>query len=161
MMVETKVEPKVVHSTFVVERSFPKPPETVFAAFSDAAKARQWYARGDHHEIQEFSLDFRVGGKQSLRYVLGPDTPVAGVVINNQGIYEEIQPNERIVTAFTMDMDGRRISASLVTVELLPSGTGTDLILTSQGAYFEGGPGPQMIEAGWRSLMEKLAKELA
>ena len=28
-------QPKIIHSTFVVERSFPKPPETVFAAFAD------------------------------------------------------------------------------------------------------------------------------
>src|SRR5437764_15420329 len=74
--------PKVIHSTFVVERSFPQPPETVFAAFADPAKARRWYASGDGHEVEEFTSDFRVGGRQLLRYRLGPQTPVAGMIIN-------------------------------------------------------------------------------
>ena len=68
-------QPKAVHSTFVVERSFSKPPETVFRAFADPNKARRWYAEGEGHQLQEFTSDFRVGGAQTLRYVLGPQHP--------------------------------------------------------------------------------------
>ena len=153
-------QPKVVHSTFVVERHFTKPPETVFAAFADPAKARRWYAEGEGHELQEFTSDFRVGGTQSLRYKLGPKTPVAGMTIHNQARYQEIQPNRRIVTATTMDLEEQRILASLVTVELLPNGSGTDMVLTQQGVYFTSGLSPAMIEAGWRGLLETLAREL-
>jgi uncharacterized protein YndB with AHSA1/START domain len=153
-------QPKVVHSTFVVERSFPNPPQTVFAAFSDPAKMRRWYGEGDGHNVEEFASDFRVGGAQTLRYRLKEGTPVAGMTINNEGRFQEIQPNQRIVTAATMDLSGKRILASQVTVELLPNGDGTDLILTHQGAFFEGGLTPGMLEAGWRALLEKLAQEL-
>jgi uncharacterized protein YndB with AHSA1/START domain len=153
-------QPKVIHSTFVVERSFPKPPETVFAAFSDPAKARRWYGEGDGHKVEEFTSDFRVGGVQTLRYLLKEGTPVAGMMINNQARFQEIQPNQRIVTATTMDLSGKRILASQVTIELLPNGSGTDLILTHQGAFFEGGLTPEMLEAGWQTLLEKLAREL-
>jgi uncharacterized protein YndB with AHSA1/START domain len=153
-------QPKVIHSTFVVERTFPKPPETVFAAFADPAKARRWYAEGEGHALDTFTSDFRVGGTQTLRYRLGPGTPVAGMTINNQAHYQEIQPNRRIVTAQTMDLENKRILAAQVTVELLPNGNGTDLILTNQGAFFEGGLSPEMLEAGWRGLLEKLAGEL-
>jgi len=52
------------------------------------------------------------------------------------------------------------ISVSLGTVELLPSKTGTNLILTFQSAFLEGADGPEMREAGWRGLLDKLAKEL-
>lgn len=159
-MVETQVEPKVVHSTFVVERSYSKPPETVFAAFADPAKLKRWYGAGEQHEVLQFSSDFRVGGTHTQTYKLGPQTPVAGLVIDNRAIWQDIQPNQRIVAAYTMDMGDKRISASLVTVELLPEGGGTRLVLTSQGAYFEGGPGPAMIEAGWNSLADKLGREL-
>jgi uncharacterized protein YndB with AHSA1/START domain len=152
--------PKVVHSTFVVERSFPKPPETVFAAFSDPAKARRWYGEGDGHNLEEFTSDFRVGGALTQRYKLKAGTPVAGMTINNQSRFQEIVPNQRIVTASTMDLETKRILASQVTIELLPNGSGTDLILTQQGAFFESGLTPEMLEAGWKGLMEKLAAEV-
>ena len=37
-------EQSVVHSTFVIERSYPKPPGRVFGAFADAALKRRWFA---------------------------------------------------------------------------------------------------------------------
>lgn len=153
-------QPKVIHSTFVVERTFPKPPETVFAAFADLAKARRWYAEGKEHELLEFTVDFRVGGTQTLRYRLGSKAPVAGMTIHNQARYQDIQPNRRIVTATTMDLEDKRILAAQVTVEFLPNGIGTDLILTNQGAFLESGLSPEMLETGWRGLLENLASEL-
>lgn len=153
-------EAKVIHSTFVVERTFSKAPEKVFAAFADAASARRWYAEGEGHALEEFASDFRVGGMQTLRYKLAAGTPVAGMTINNQARFVEIRPDERIVMATTMDLEGKRILAAQVTVELAPNGNGTDLILTNQGAFLEAGLTPEMLEAGWRGLLNKLASEL-
>jgi uncharacterized protein YndB with AHSA1/START domain len=59
-----------------------------------------------------------------------------------------------------MSMDGRPFSVSLATIELLPSDTGTDLILTHQGVYLEGADGPEMRKGGWEFLLNKLVKEL-
>jgi uncharacterized protein YndB with AHSA1/START domain len=154
-------EQSVIHSTFVIERSFPKTPEQVFAAFSDPAKKRRWFAEDEGHDVEEFEIDFQVGGSQHLQYRFKAGTPFPGVEIVNQGSYLEIVPNRRIVTASTMALGGRRFSASLVTFELLPANTGTDLICTHQGAFFEGADGPQIREAGWRTLLDKLATELA
>ena len=59
-----------------------------------------------------------------------------------------------------MTVGEKCISASLVTVEFLPSETGTDLIFTHQGAFFEGADGPEMREEGWRKLLEQLTEEV-
>ncbi len=52
----------VVHSTFSIERTYPSPPSRVFAAFSDQATKRRWFVEGADVEVEEFTLDFRVGG---------------------------------------------------------------------------------------------------
>jgi uncharacterized protein YndB with AHSA1/START domain len=154
-------EQAVIHSTFVVERSYPKPPEVVFSAFADAAKKRRWFVDGHNNEVEEFEMDFRVGGSERTRYRLGDDTPFKGVALTNEGSYQDIVLNERVVTASTMSLGDKRISASLVTIELLPTEKGTDLICTHQGAFFEGADGPKMREAGWGRLFDHLGKELA
>jgi uncharacterized protein YndB with AHSA1/START domain len=155
-MTETKVEPKVVHATCVVERSFSKPAGLVFAALSDPNKVRRWMGGSEHSELLEFGCEFREGGKQIFKYKMGPGTPIAGEEILNEGRFQQIVMGERIVTASTMKMSGRIFSASQVTFELVPTDKGTDLILTHQGAFFEGSDGPAMREQGWNALMDKL-----
>jgi uncharacterized protein YndB with AHSA1/START domain len=150
-------ESSVVHNTFVIERTYPKSPERVFAAFADPAKKRRWFADGPNQPAEDFAMDFRVGGTERTQSRLGPSTPFPGVALINEGSYQDIVPNRRIVTSSTMTLGERRISASLVTVELLPRDESTELILTHQAAFFEGADGPQMREAGWRQLLDRLA----
>lgn len=151
----------VTHSTFVIERSYPTKPERVFAAFADPAKKRRWFAEGESHEIEEFEMDFRAGGIERSRYRFKEGTPFPGTTLANDAVYQDIVPNHRVVLASTMTLGDRRISASLTTVEFLPTEKGTDLIFTHQGAFFEGSDGPQMREQGWRKILERLTKELA
>ena len=154
-------EQSVIHSTFVIERSYPKSPERVFVAFADPAKKRRWFAEGEGHDLDEFEVDFRIGGSERVRYRLNENTPFPGIPITHQGRYQDIVPNKRIVTASTMDFGEKRATATLLTVEFLPASEGTDLIITHQGAYLEWPDGSRIIEAGWRKLVDTLAAELA
>lgn len=150
----------VTHSTFVIERSYPTAPERVFDAFADPVKKRRWYAESKSHEVEEYEMDFRVGGTDRARYRFKEGSPFPGVAMTNHSTYQDIVPNRRIVIAYAMAMGDKPFSASQATFELLPSGKGTNLIFTEQGAFFENSDGPQMREAGWRHLLEQLAKEL-
>ena len=152
-------QPSVIHSTFVIERSYPAPPQRVFAAFADPTRKRRWFVEGEGHAVEHFEMDFRVGGKESARFRFKEGTPLKGIACTNDTSYLDIVPNRRVVLASTMAVGEKCISASLVTVELLPSETGTDLILTHQGAFFEGADGPEMREEGWRKLLERLTRE--
>jgi uncharacterized protein YndB with AHSA1/START domain len=151
----------VVHNTFVIERVYPKSPERVFAAFADPAKKRRWFAEGETHDLEEFAMEFRVGGAERVRCRLKPGTSVPGVVLTNEGIFQDIVSNARIVTASRMILGDRPISASLVTIELRPMDRQTTLICTHQAAFFEGADGPRIREGGWRALLDRLANELA
>ncbi len=154
-------ESTVIHSTFVIERTYPKPPEVVFRALADPASKRRWFAEGSSHEVEDFSTDFRVGGSEGARYRFKKGTPFEGVALASDGRYQDILPDRRVVIASTMTLGEKCISAALVTFELLPADGGTDLIFTHQGAFFEGADGPQIREGGWRYLLEQLANELA
>ena len=154
-------EPTVIHDTFVLERSYPVAPKRVFAAFADTAQKRRWFIESDHHAVEHYEMDFRVGGKETARIRLGPGTPVAGLACSNDITYLGIVPDRRIVFVSTMSIEDRCISASLGTFGLLPTETGTDLIFTHQAAFFEGSDGPAMRKAGWESMFERLTAELA
>jgi len=154
-------ERSVIHSTFVIERSYSATPERVFAAFADPARKRHWM-RGDNTlELQELEMDFRVGGWDRIRYLHHEGNPFPGTAMANDATYLDIVPNRRIVMAYSMAIDGRRFSTSLATFELLPTDAGSKLIFTEQAAFFEGADGAQMRESGWRTLLEKVADELA
>jgi uncharacterized protein YndB with AHSA1/START domain len=96
------------------------------------------------------------------KYKLRPGTPVAGMIITNEGRYQDIVPERLIVTAATMDLGEKRILVSLLTADFLETTNGTDLVLTHQGVYLSGPSGltPPMIEAGWNELLASLQTEL-
>ena len=145
----------MTHGTFVIERNYPVAPERVFAAFSDPAKKHRWFVDDEASGVEDFGMDFRVGGVERKRF-----SNKYGVFTNDT-VYLDIVPNRRIVFAYTMSMGDRRFSSSQATVELLATEKGTNLIFTDQGAYFEGSDGPKMRQDGWQVLLESLAKELA
>ena len=146
----------VTHATFTVERTYPAPPEEVFAAWAEPRAKAQWFASADALDSGEFELDFRVGGHELNRG--GPD---GGPVFTYDARYYDIVDNERIVYAYEMHMDDARISVSLATIELAPDGAGTTLVLTESGAFLDGHDTPEQREGGTGTLLDALGKALA
>jgi uncharacterized protein YndB with AHSA1/START domain len=148
-------ERSVTHATFVIERTYDAPPARVFAAFADPAIKQRWFGGPDDGAPAEYELDFRVGGRELSRGA----TP-GGPVYVFDALYQDIVPNERIVTTYYMLLDDARISVSLATIELKPEGAGTRLTLTEQGAYLDGLDQPAQREHGTRELLDALGLEL-
>ncbi|MFL5478387.1 MAG: SRPBCC family protein [Gemmatimonadaceae bacterium] len=153
----TMTKPSVTHATYVIERTYPVSPARTFDAFSDPEKKRRWFA-GYRAPAGDFEMDFRVGGRERTRSIIDGG-PHKGTVLTNETVYQDIVPDKRIVFAYSMLLGDRRISASLVTVELIPKGDGTSLIFTDQGAYFEGADGVEMRRQGWEQIIDRLEKE--
>ena len=153
-------ERSVIHNTFVIERSYAVTPERAFAAFANPDQKRLWFAEGKSHDVEDYHLDFRVGGKERIQSRFKEGTPFPGVPLINELTYQDIVPDKRIVVASIMSIGDNRISASQSTFELLPEGSRTKLVFTDQTAFFEGADGPAMRQEGWRHILDQLEKHL-
>jgi uncharacterized protein YndB with AHSA1/START domain len=142
------------HAMFTVERTLEAPPSRVFAAWSDRTAKARWFT-GTAEPGEGYQLNFEVGGHEVNR-AEAPD----GFLDTYDARYAEIVPDRRIAYSYTMDRGETRISVSVTTVELIASGTGTALILTEQGAFFDEGHKPQYREEGTHSLIDSLAEAL-
>jgi uncharacterized protein YndB with AHSA1/START domain len=105
-------ERSVTHATFVVERSYDASPARVFAAWATPKAKARWFVGPDEWEASDHELDFRVGGRERVS-----GGPKGGPVHAFDARYQDIVPNERIVSTYDMHLDETRISVSLATVE--------------------------------------------
>jgi uncharacterized protein YndB with AHSA1/START domain len=146
----------ISHDTIAIERTFDATPAQVFRAFADPVSKARWFA-GDPSFIDErFELDFRVGGRETSFARLAD----GGSTVLYDARYEDIVLDVRIVVAYTMLMDARRISASLQTIELLPVGHQTRLILTEQMAILDGLDSAAARRHGIGELLDALDAEV-
>jgi uncharacterized protein YndB with AHSA1/START domain len=143
------------HATFVIDRTFEASPAQVFNAFADPTEKARWFVGPESWRSSDHSLDFRVGGREHLSS-LAPN----GVTHVYGAIYQDIVPDRRIVSSYEMHLGEQRISVSLSTIELIPEGDHTRLILTEQDAFLDGTEVPGDRERGTHELLDNLAAEL-
>ena len=82
-------------------------------------------------------MEFRVGGSERFSYRFKEGHPIAGSGIANESNYQDIVPEKRIVTTTRMSLNEKPILVAVLTLEFVPSATGTDLVFTNQGTYID------------------------
>jgi uncharacterized protein YndB with AHSA1/START domain len=143
------------HGTFVITRTYPAPPDRVFAAWASREAKAQWF--GAPGEVNDaLQLDFRVGGTET-----NSGGPPDGQVFTYEATYKDIVPAERIVYGYSMDADGTLISVSVSTVEFTAGAAGTTLTYTEQGVFLDGADTPAVREKGTAELLDQLGTALA
>ena len=143
-------ERSIVHGSFTVERRWKSAPARVFRAWADPALKRQWFGSPDESNPSHV-FDFRAGGRE---YSEGPAPD--GRFFTFDVRYYDIVPDNRIVYAYDMHLDGERISVSVATVEFRPDGSGTHMIVTEHGAFLDGLDDIKLREQGTSYFMDLL-----
>jgi len=151
----------VLHGDFKIEKFVSHKAEKVFRAFSDPVLKRKWFSDGKEVVETSYESDFRVGGKEISEFKVRHEGIPGGVMIcRNTTYYLDIVENSRVVFSYTMAANGKPFSASLSTIQLIPTDGGTNIVLVEQGAYFENSDGIQMRKDGWEKLISRLVSVL-
>ncbi len=133
----------------VIRRLIAASPHEVFAAWTDPEIFKEWMCVGEFLTT-EAQLDVRVNGP--YRFVMRSEDRV----FEAHGRYLLVDPPRKLVfTWVTPDTDYQE---TLVTVELLPQGGSTELVLTHERF-----PRPPMLDVhrlGWNAVTERLAEVL-
>jgi uncharacterized protein YndB with AHSA1/START domain len=145
----------VVHGSFRIERTYAAPLDIVFQALTEPAAKAKWFGGGQGYTVLERAMDARPGGRERLKGRWD-----SGVVSTFDAVYFDVIPNERIVYAYEMRLDERKISVSLATFELLRDGAGTRLVLTENGAFLDGYDDAGSRERGTQFLLDALGQSI-
>jgi uncharacterized protein YndB with AHSA1/START domain len=114
-----------------VSRHFDAPRDRVFDAWTNPEVLRQWWAAGPDWSTPTADVDVRPGGRYRLS-MRQPD----GVVHTAVGEYREVKPPERLVYTWTWEGGTPEMEGSqdtLVVVEFIEEGDGTEVVLTHTG----------------------------
>ncbi len=133
----------------VVRRRMPAPREIVFEAWIDLEGLREWMCPGDVVSV-EAVLDVRVGG--SFHIVMKSKDRIH----EHTGTYRVVDRPAKL--AFTWLAVESPSEITLVTVEFLPRGDESELVITHE--RFTNPDVAQRYEMGWGTIAKKFAAYL-
>ncbi len=140
---------------FSLERTYLAPPARVFHALADPDAKARWFSGGSGYTVLERHMDVRPGGRERVQ-----GRWASGTISTFDATYHDVVPDQRLVYAYEMHQDDRKISVSLATVELKPAGTGTRIVITEQGAFLDGYDDAGSREKGTGFLLDRLGASL-
>jgi uncharacterized protein YndB with AHSA1/START domain len=151
----------VTRGSFTITRRWKHAPLRVFNAFAREEEKAKWFAGLAGWQKLEKQFDFREGGREMLT-----GRHAGGTVSQFDCVYRDIvepaggEPG-RIIYSYVMHLDGKKISVSQATIEILPNGQGTKLVLTEYGDFLDGYDDAGSREHGTNLLMDRLDKSLS
>lgn len=133
-----------------IRRTLPHPREEVFEAWTDPRALSRWFAPSDDYRVEVPVLELRPGG----RYVIEMHHS-GGNVHRAAGSYRVVDRPGRL--EFTWHWEERPGEEdSLVTVELTPRGSHTDLVLKHE--KFASEDSRDAHEQGWIGCLSRIEK---
>ncbi len=141
-----------VRGAFSLERVFKATPAQVFKAFVDPEAKSRWFAGGgEDPKLVEREMDVRPGGRE-----VAVGKWKSGMTSRFEAIYFDVVPDRRLVYAYEMHLDARKISVSLACVEIEPHPDGVKLKVGEQAVFLDGYEDNGSREHGTNWLMDKL-----
>jgi len=144
----------ISHTALRVERNFKASRERLFQALTNAAALGKWFAVADGFTTPIAEVDLRVGG----RYRLGMKPPDDSPILIVGGVYQLIQPPDKLIFTWAWEAAGADEPESLVTVELFDLGDETQVVLTHE--QFSTPEVRDQHGEGWQGCFNGLAKAL-
>jgi uncharacterized protein YndB with AHSA1/START domain len=146
----------VVHGAFHLERLYDATAEDVYRALSEKEAKSRWFFGPAGWRLIERVMDFRVGGRERVKGGFE-----GGVTTTFDAVYHDIVPRERIVYAYEMHLDDRKLSVSLATLQIKPEGAArTRLLVDEQGAFLDGYDDAGSRQRGTADLLDRLGASL-
>ena len=151
----------------VIRRTFSAPREVVFRAWTEPEHLKRWFAPSDDYSTPVIEVDLRVGGRYRIG-MLRPDGGACGPrsegtasgagVKYVSGIYQVIQPFDKLVFTWAWETIGMMADETRVTVEFFDQGRQTEVVLTHERL-----PNQEQRDRhahGWNGCLDRLGKVL-
>ncbi len=135
-----------------IVRKFEATPAKVWRAITEPETLKKWMAPSDDFKIPVAEAELRVGGRYHI-VMHAPD----GQVHDVSGAYREVVANKKLVYTWVWNSTPERVS--IVTIELRPAGTGTELTLKHD--QFADTDARDRHQHGWMGCLARLEKAVA
>jgi uncharacterized protein YndB with AHSA1/START domain len=139
--------------SFDLDRTYPTPPERVWAAFTRADLLERWVCPDPEWRVASCEVDARAGGGYRVRF--GPRP--AGDAFSETATFTVFEPVQRLEFDVLTE-GGDMAETSHCTVLLLPVDGGTRLELTVEG--LSGAEAAEGMRTGWQWCLEGIAEQL-